>query len=276
MKNQVIHLKNYYSFLGKNGKDATLTLYLPYNMKEINRQNDKRPCILVCPGGGYSFCSEREAEPIAINFLNYGYNVFVLNYSVAPHIFPSALLEVAASMDLIAKNENEWNSDSSRVAIIGFSAGGHLACHYSNCYDIPEVREYFKDSIPVQASILCYPVISADKSIAHIGSFQNLFGKEELTKEETEKFSLENRVSSKTPPTYIWHTAEDNCVPVYNSLVYAKALSDNKIPYELHIYPYGWHGLSTVDGLSCDYLEEKMKLAHSWISEVNKWLKFVL
>ena len=102
----------------------------------------------------------------------------------------------------------------------------------------------YENTLRVQASILCYPVISADKSIAHIGSFKCLLGKEELTKEETEKFSLENRVSSNTPPTYIWHAADDNCVSVHNSIRMAEVLSNLKVPYELHILPNGGHGFS--------------------------------
>lgn len=276
MKNISLHLKDYYEFLGEDGKDAVLSLYLPYNMKEMNRQNNKRPCILVCPGGGYHFCSEREAEPIALNFLNEGYNVFVLNYSVAPHKFPSQLLEVAATLDLIRKNEEEWNSDSNKVAIMGFSAGGHLAAHYSTCFDCDEIREYFPESYSVAASVLSYPVISADEKIAHLGSFKNLTGKEKLNEEEIEKFSLENRVSSKTPPTYIWHTAEDDCVPVYNSLAYAKALSNYKIPYQLHIFPFGCHGLSTADKQTCDKLDEKNAINHVWIKEVIDWLNIIM
>ncbi len=273
MKCNTVHLKEKYTFLGENGKDATVDIYLPFNMDEINRQNDKRPCIVICPGGGYSFCSQREGEPIALNFLSEGYNCFVINYSCAPHKFPSQLLEVAAVMDLIHNNEAEWNCDIQRIAIIGFSAGGHLACHYSNCYNCKEVREYFPDSYPVNASILSYPVISADFTIAHKGSFYNLLGKQELSKEDTEKFSLENRVGENTPPTFIWHTAEDTCVPVQNSLVYAKALSKYHIPYELHIFPFGCHGLSTADNQTNGELEDKVKLIHSWINEVKDWLK---
>ncbi len=275
MQHKTIHLKDTYGFLGENGKDATLDIYLPFNMDETNRQNDKRPCMVVCPGGGYAFCSQREAEPIALNFLPYGFNCFVLTYSCAPHKFPSQLLEVAAVMDLIHNNADKWNCDTSKVAIIGFSAGGHLACHYSNCYDCKEVREYFPNSYPVSASVLAYPVISAEPDFGHIGSFNNLLGKTDITKEDIEKFSLEKRVNEHTPPAFIWHTAEDTCVPVRNSLEYAKALSKYNILYELHIYPFGWHGLSTADAQTNGKLEEKLKIVHSWISEANSWLKII-
>lgn len=271
-----IHLKEHYDFLSEDGKDPILDIYLAKNVADINGKSEKRPCILVCPGGGYSHCSEREKEPVAFHFLNEGYNVFVLTYSCAPHTFPSQIIEVAASLDLIHKNYDNWNCDTSKIAIMGFSAGAHLAAHYSNCYDIPQIRKYFPNSYPVSATVLSYPVISANSSIANVGSFRNLLGKKELSPEDVEKFSLENRVSEKTPPTYIWHTAEDNSVPVFNSIVYAKALSKYKIPYELHIFPFGWHGLATVDERTCGEINDKIKLAHSWILEVNEWLKIIL
>ena len=96
MRYERIHLKDSFPFLGEEGCDPTVVLYLPYNMKEMGREKQKRPCLIVCPGGGYERCSEREAEPIALHFLPEGFNVFVLTYSVAPHRFPTQLLEVAA------------------------------------------------------------------------------------------------------------------------------------------------------------------------------------
>ena len=143
MRCETIHLKDRYPFLGENGCDPTLQLYLPYNMVEMNRQDQKRPCLLLCPGGGYRMVSQREAEPIALHFLPEGMNVFVLTYSVAPHRYPTQLREVAAAMELICANADQWNCDTDRVAIMGFSAGGHLAAHYSTSYDSAAVREVF-------------------------------------------------------------------------------------------------------------------------------------
>ena len=278
MKHETLHLKDYYEFLGENGKDATVEIYLPDNIDEDGKRDVQKPSIVVCPGGGYHFCASREAEIIALQYVAEGYNAFVVNYSCSPHRFPSQILEVAAVVDLLHKNAQDWYCDVSRVAIIGFSAGGHLAGHYSTCYDCEEVREFFPESYPVNASILCYPVISADKKIAHIGSFQNLTGiyKSELPADDTLKFSLEKRVNKNTPPAYIWHTSEDNAVPVQNSLAYAKALADNGVPFELHIFPFGCHGLATVDGLVFDNLDEKVKIGHSWINESIRWLDIIM
>ncbi len=273
MKYEVVDLKNRFPFLGEENRDPSVTLYLPDPITEMNRENWKRPCLVICPGGGYGMVSQREGEPIAMRFLPLGYNVFVIHYSVAPNHFPTQLREVAAVMELIYENADAWLCDTQRVAILGFSAGGHLAAHYSTCYDIPEVRQVFPESKPVQASVLCYPVISADPISGHLGSFRNLLGVENLTMEQEDAFSCDRRVTEKTPPAFLWHTAEDNVVPVANSLVYARALADHKIPFSLHIYPFGQHGLSTVDGETNEDLPPQIRVAGDWLQQAHSWLK---
>lgn len=275
MKHEILHLKDYYEFLRADGCDPTVEIYLPYNMSEMNREKVKRPCLIICPGGAYVFCSQRESEPIAVNYLPDGFNVFVITYSTAPHTFPTQLIEVAALIELIYRNSNEWNCDVSKIAIMGFSAGGHLAAHYSTMYDCKEVRKSFPDSKPVNASILCYPVITADPAYAHMGSFDNLLGKKERTEEEINYFSCDKNVKSSTPPAFIWHTAEDYGVPIMNSILYCKALSEHKIPFELHIYPFGSHGLATGDYHTNDNIDEKSAHIQSWICESRKWLKLI-
>ena len=269
------HLNDRFAFLGEGGCDPYVEVMLPYNSVEMCRQNMKRPCMIICPGGGYEFCSEREAEPIGVRFLPLGYNIFILYYSVAPHSYPTQLREVAAVMELIYENADKWHCDTEKVAIIGFSAGGHLAAHYSNAYDCDGVREVFPSSKAVNASVLCYPVICADKSIAHIGSFQNLLGKQEITEDDVQKFSCDNMVSDKTPPTFIWATAEDDAVPVQNSIAYANALANHKVPFELHIFPFGHHGLSTADDQTCGALDEKTARVNDWIDKATSWLKLI-
>ncbi len=269
-----IELKDEYGFLGENGKSPWVSCYLPYNLKVMNFKNQRRPCMVICPGGGYSMVSEREAEPIALKFLNLGFNVFVLNYSVTPHHYPTQLLEVAATFDLIYENASAWNCDTEKIGIIGFSAGGHLAAHYSNAYNCADVRKLFANSKKPNFTVLGYPVISTDKAITHQGSFVNLLGQYPEGDREAE-FSCECLVSADTPKAFIWHTVGDAAVPVQNSLVYANALAKNGVPFALHIYPYGPHGLSTVDRLTnheCD-LGGKNEYAAEWLNDLTKWLK---
>lgn len=273
MTYKTIHLKEYYPFLVENGKDSYLTLYLPHNMVDMNRQDQKRPCIVICPGGGYAGCSQRESEPIAVHFLPDGYNVFILNYSTAPNRFPTQLIEVAATMDLIYKNAQQRNCDTQKIAILGFSVGGHLAAHYSTAFDCPEVRSVFPDSHPVQASVLCYPVITADPTFAHQGSFQNLLGEYPEDAAIRAAFSCDKLVSDKTPPAFLWHTAQDGLVPVQNSLLYAGALAAHNIPFGLHIYPYGGHGLAKVDIQANDVIAENVRPAADWLKEARRWLQ---
>lgn len=272
MRHEILHLKEFFPFLGENGADPFVEAYLPTNLSEMGRDEQKRPCMIVCPGGGYEFCSQREAEPIAFHFLTEGFNAFVINYSVAPFRFPAQLCEVAALMEMIYENKEEWNCDVSKIAIIGFSAGGHLAAHYSTMYDCKEVREIFPDSKPVNASVLCYPVITADPEHGHMCSLDNLLGKTERTPEEIDYFSCDRNVDEKTPPAFLWHTAEDAIVPVMNSLLYSQALAKHHVPFELHIYPKGNHGLATSDRQTNTGNETLLAYDAAWLDSVKKWL----
>ena len=272
MLHQVIHLKDHFAFLGNDDCDPTLTTYLydtPWDSKDVQQP---KPALLILPGGGYYFVSGREGEPVALNFMAKGYRVFVLNYSVHPHRFPTAIREVAAAMELIHANAEVWNVDTARIAIMGFSAGGHLAGHYSNCYDHPQVRDRFPESKPVNAAVLCYAVTTALPEHRHIKSFIHLTGNNPPTEEDVEKYSLNNLVSEKTPPTFLWHTRTDTTLSVMNTLLYAQALAVQGTPFALHIYPFGPHGLSTADQLVKSEIPENVAQVHGWMDEAALWL----
>lgn len=277
MITQRFYLKEYFPQLGENGCNAHIDCYVPWSFKHSGEalSTKKYPCMVVCPGGAYSRTSDREAEPIAMQFVAEGYRVVVVRYSCAPHTFPQQLREVAGAMELVYTHADAWNIDVTRIAIIGCSAGAHLAAQYTNRYDCSEVRQLFPESKPVQASVLSYPVITDDPQYKHAGSIENYLGYEPTERNE-KGCANECMVSAKTPPTFIWHTSEDQVVPVQNSLLYAKALSDHKVPFEMHIYPFGEHGLSTVDEVV--YMEEKpphVARAHKWVEDVKTWLKMI-
>ncbi len=202
--------------------NATLYAYLQENTREID-VGRRHPAMLILPGGGYGFVSDREGEPLALACLGQGYSAFVLRYSVFPNAqYPTQLKEAEAALRYIREHATGWNIHPQKIAVMGFSAGGHLA---GNLATAGEERP--------NAAVLCYPVITAGE-YAHRDSFIAL-GKD---------ISLETCVDEKTPPTFLWHTANDGLVPVENSLLMAAALQKQKIPFELHIFQNGPHGLS--------------------------------
>ncbi len=265
-------LNEHFPNLGGESDSTYVECYVNAPREVYGAKPESYPCLVICPGGGYSHVSAREAAPIGMHFLSEGYHVFILRYSTNPHGFPQQLREVAATMELICEHADEWQCDMKNVTIMGFSAGGHLAAQYSNRYDCPEVRELFPDSKPVHRTVLCYPVITADESCRHTGTITTFVGHEPVDGYE-KGCSCELLVTENTPPTFIWHTAEDPVVPVENSLLYAAALRKHNVPFELHIYPYGSHGLATVDTLTNAEVDDKTAHCRYWIDACKKWLK---
>ena len=216
-----------------------------------------RPSMIIFPGGGYAMRSDRENEPIAFSYLAKGFSVFTVEYSVteesdkAKH--PIMLIEAAMAMAYVRENANKYNLLEDKIAVIGFSAGGHLAGCISTMFDDDAVKSALKDKALLcrpDASVLCYPVITFS-DCTHGGTRSNLTGirkdKSEFTEEDLavfDKLSVEKRVTPNTPPCFIWATYGDNAVPVRNSILMADALTLNKVPYDLHIFRQGVHGLS--------------------------------
>lgn len=254
---------------------AEFVCYLSENTKEI-RPTEKKPFILICPGGGYFMVSKREADPIAFEYLAAGYHVGILYYSTTPAQYPVALKELAWSVATVRKNAKEWFVDSDKIVVAGFSAGGHLAACLGTMWNrLKELQEYDKNRELIRPNglLLSYPVISSGV-FAHVDSFKNLLG--EAYEQKKESFSLENQVSKDTPKTFLWHTFEDGAVPVENSLLFAQALRKENIPFELHIYPVGGHGLSLSDertGTTQDGDERIVKECQTWMELSKTWMK---
>lgn len=206
----------------------------------------QRPAVIICPGGGYRFTSEREAEPVASEFLAAGINAFILDYTCADDgYYPCALLEVFSAVEYVRSTAAEKHVDSERIYLCGFSAGGHCAAAAATLWDQPIARDmgFAGTSHRPDGLILGYPVITSGE-YAHEESIRNLLGPRK-NEELWDYVSLENRVTGSMPRTFLWHTANDGSVPVQNSILFAKALADHRIPFEMHVYPYGEHGLST-------------------------------
>lgn len=250
-----------------------LYTYILDNSEEINI-NRKRPVILICPGGGYSMTSDREAEGLAVRFMAMGYHAVVLRYSCAPAVYPTALLEVAKTVLLLRENAEKWHIDRDKIILQGSSAGGHLAASFGVFWREEFIAETFgtaAEQFRPNGLILSYPVITSGE-YAHRESFQNLLG--DRYEELVEHMSLENRVTEDTPETFIWHTLTDDCVPVENSFLFVSALKNKKIPVEFHMYPVGGHGLGLADEeTACPNGYGIQKECQSWIPLVDTWLK---
>jgi len=255
------------------GMNASIYCYLPGNSPEIEHDR-KRKTVVLCPGGGYGFTSDREAEPVALSLTARGYNVLILRYSVAPARFPTALCELAYTVALTRKNKEEWHVDPDKIVVMGFSAGSHLAGSLGTMWHEPFLAEKMgmdNECFRPNGLVLSYPVITSGE-FAHNGSFENLLG-DRL--DEREWFSLENRVSEQTPPAFVWHTWTDDLVPVENALLFANAMKKHGRSLELHIFPNGVHGLSLANDLSAnpaqDYLHQPE--CEIWIDLMMTWLK---
>jgi acetyl esterase/lipase len=251
--------------LGKEDKDIpTLTPYLPDPGKATGA------AVVICPGGGYGMLAPHEGVQYA-RFLNeYGIAGFVLKYRLGSSGYrhPAMLQDAARAVRLMRTRAGEWKVDPKRIGIMGSSAGGHLASTLLTHFDAGQADA--ADPIERQSSrpdlgILCYAVISLGE-FGHRGTMNNLLGKDP-SPELVRLLSNELQVTKETPPCFIWHTYEDNAVPVENSLQFAEALCKAGVPCDLHIYQKGQHGIGL--GTS-DWNPEKR---HPWTHDCIFWLQ---
>lgn len=256
-----------------SGKDVCLETYILGDVMDGAR-NRKTPLVLICPGGGYAMTSNREAEPIALQFNSMGYQAAVLRYSCAPAVYPTALCEVAQSVKLIREHAEDWNVDAEKIIVMGFSAGGHLAASYGVFWNeswLTEKMQCDKQLLKPNGLVLCYPVISSKEEIAHQDSIKNLLG--ESYPEMKEQVSLEDKVGKHTPKTFLWHTFTDPVVPFWNSFRFAEALGKAGVPMEHHLYPQGGHGLSLANEQTANEEGKGVeKVCQSWVPLLRSWM----
>lgn len=202
------------------------------------------PAVLIVPGGGYEHVSARESGPVALRFAARGWMPFVLDYSVAPSRFPTALREAAMAMALIRREGPALGVDAGRVACVGFSAGGHLAGCLATLFDAPEVADIAAPALLRPDALgLCYPV-AVSHGPTHAASFENLCGRDAALKA---RLSLDALARGEVPPTYLWCTRTDASVPCRNTLLLAKALDGAGVDFSLHVHRLGPHGLALAD-----------------------------
>lgn len=291
--------------LWEEENNAYMTTYILDDSVEF-RKGKKLPAVIVCPGGAYLGTSDREAEPVALRFTVQGMHAFVLRYNtyfkeftpdfsgpMTVHensLYPNPLYDLGKAIATIREHADEWLIDADKIAICGFSAGGNLVGNMSvHWHD-----EFMKDKIGVKsemlkpnATIMGYPVLDyiMTSQLLNTNSESNIskvvwqmanmatFGVEVPTEEQLYSISPPYYVSEKTSPTFIWHTANDDMVFVQNSLKHAMELSKHKIPYELHVFEDGVHGLSLADETTAGQPEHVNESCQIWFDLAATWLK---
>ena len=289
--------------LYKNRTDANLTTYVLDDSPQM-LAGKPRPAILICPGGGYMFCSDNESEPIALRFAAMGYHAFVLRYSaymegkkcfppmgepleVKPdRIYPLQMREIGMAMRIIREHAEEWLVDTDRIALCGFSAGAHNCAMYATNWHRPVITDYLNceaETVRPAALILSYTLSdyvymkkkSAESEFAKRffeDSNMAFMGKPDAPDEVLAEVSPARNVSGFMPPTFLWATAEDNLIPVQHSIRMAHALADHHIPFELHIFESGEHGLALATQASASARTQINPEAAKWIELADTWL----
>jgi acetyl esterase/lipase len=283
--------------------DVTLTAYVLANSPEL-LNGKRRPAVLVCPGGAYLGCSDREAEPVALRFAAMGYHAFVLRYStygggaldflpaggdlpVNPNsVHPAPMRDIGKAFLAIRAQAAEWLVDMDRIALCGFSAGAHNCAMYSVYWHNPVIWEFFGEepaAFKPAAAILGYGIgdyhlmfgAISDPFAQELSDAASMafLGTKTPAKELLDAVSPALHVSTNTPPTFLWATAADELVPVENTTRMATALACAGVPFETHIFEQGPHGLSLADQASAGSLFEIDADAAQWIGLAAAWLK---
>ncbi len=291
--------------LYENRADVTLTTYLLQDSPELLR-GKARPAVMICPGGGYFNCSDREAEPIALKFASMGYHTFVLRYStysegtgdfpdlskplpIKEHCQnPTPMREIGQAMLIIREHAGAWLVDVDRIAVCGFSAGAHNAAMYAANWHTDVISGYFgkdKEMFRPAAAILGYMLsyyVYMKETVLKRNPMDRAFfaasstaflGEPESSDETLAMVSPARNVTENMPPAFLWATAQDELVPVQHSIRMAHALADKNIPFELHIFEEGPHGLALSDQASAESLSQVYPDAAKWADLAGEWLK---
>ncbi len=230
--------------------------------------------VIICPGGGYTILAAgHEGADVAKAFAAVGVTAFVLKYrlpdsrlQLVPKVAP--LQDSQRALQLVRERASEFKINPTKLGIMGFSAGGHLASSAGTLFNKPVIEQATAESVRPDFMILIYPVISSNASIVHAGSFERLLGRQ-ASKDKWLEFSSEVNVTSKTPPTFLVHASDDAGVSSMNSIVFYEALLRNNVPAELHIYQKGGHGFGLKNSITQDAWFDRLL---NWM-KANNWLK---
>lgn len=249
---------------------------IPYFNEEYKREDislmpaieaypgESKGAVIIFPGGAYIDRAPHEGAAIAKFLQSNGITAFVVDYRVYPYKHPAEISDAMRAVRFVRHYADIYRIDKDKIAVMGFSAGGHLAGSVSVHYDKEMYEltdEIDRESCRPDASILCYPVIDMFE-YRHDGSRINLIGTKPMH-EDKELMALHKHVTKDTPKAFLWHTAADSIVPVENTLLYADALAKVNVPFEIHIYPYGPHGMG---------LAEDSPHVSQWCDSVVNWL----
>lgn len=292
--------------LNEERPEVNLVTYIQNHSKEVG----KRPAVIVLAGGSFMYKSERESEPIALKFASMGYQAFVLNYTTytegnkrpdysAPFIakdhtqFPTQLKEIAEAFHVIHENAEAWHVDTDKIGLAGFSAGGFHTAMYGTSWHRPLVTDlvdYPVEELKPAFMILSYALTDVlfgrdyeevkkylplldDGTSKYLKAIMTAnFGGTEVSKETIDAYSPIQHIDENTPPAFIWATFEDTTVPVQESITFAKAMVDEKVPCELHIFEKGGHGLATAVNATARSENETNVAAGEWLNLAEKWL----
>lgn len=260
---RTIDLYEYFDMDRKGANGGYLTVFARSDIEELKRR--VRPAMLVLPGGGYGMLSERESEPVALKFVDIGYTAFTLSYSVKTK-YPVPFYECEMAMLFIRENSEKLAID--KVGAIGFSAGGHIAGLLATVKKDEMPFGNATERVLPDAVVLAYPVVT-------LGEYTHERSRDILTDGDPDlcaRLSVENRVDRNSVPAFIWHTFEDDCVPVENSLKLAKAYREHGVPFALHIFEHGRHGLSIANDEVLDK-DVRSNKAGKWFDLAADWLR---
>ncbi|MQS89436.1 alpha/beta hydrolase [Companilactobacillus mishanensis] len=257
-----------------DGTDFQLDTYFLDKIGDFDKVVN-HPLAIIIPGGGFNFHSDREAQPIAMKFASEGIHAIVLHYQLlkdGKSVYPAAVQQLATTMNWLKEVQAEHQIDLDKILLVGFSAGGQIVTNYNSLMTNPDTaKEVFKDKLNVtpRAVIVGYPVIDLeagwpgdDEKIKQI-SPSKLF------------WHSQDTVTKNSKPAFIWQTITDQTVPVRNSLLYASKLEEMNLPFELHLFSSGRHGLSlatyqTQEPGGDKYLNDQVS---KWWSLCMNWLK---